>query len=112
MGRKAYRSSARLSIPQGSNATTGRRRGSTTVKKFSAVLASACAVLALAGAAAAAPVVGVSEDATKYASDGGASLYAKMKGYGLSSNRISVFWDYTKPTTIPEKQYLDKVVPA
>jgi hypothetical protein len=66
----------------------------------------------IAGTAAAAPVVGVAEDATKYASDGGASLYTKMKGYGLSSNRISVFWDYTKPTTIPEKAYLDKVVPA
>jgi hypothetical protein len=82
------------------------------VKRLLAAAALACASLALAGGATALPVVGASEDGTKYAADGGATLYATMKGLGLSSNRISVYYDFNNPTTVQEKPFLDRVVPA
>jgi hypothetical protein len=82
------------------------------VKRIAAVLASIGAALAITGAAGAAPVIGVAEDATKYASDGGASLFAQLQAEGMSSNRISVFWNFNDPTAIEEKSLLDQVVPA
>ncbi len=82
------------------------------MKKLAAVLAAACASLALAGAASSAPAYGVAEDATKYAPDGGAALFAQMGSYGLTSNRMAVFWDPSQPTdTIYEKSFLDRAVP-
>jgi hypothetical protein len=82
------------------------------VKRLFAALAFACATLGLAGAAGAAPIVGVAEDGTKYASDGGAALYSTMTGLGLASNRISVYYDFNNPGTVQEKPFLDRVVPA
>jgi hypothetical protein len=82
------------------------------VKRLFAALAFACATLGLAGAATAAPVVGAAEDATKYAADGGAALFATMKSYGLTSNRISVYYNFNQPTTIQEQPFLSRVVDA
>jgi hypothetical protein len=82
------------------------------MKRFAALLAGAGAALALAGAVGAGLVVGVAEDATKYAPDGGTGLYEALKADGLTSNRVSVFWNFQDPTTIPEKDFLDRVVPA
>jgi len=80
------------------------------VKRFLGIMASACAALACAGAAAALPIVGAAEDRTKYADDGGTALFNAMKGLGLSSNRISVYWNYQQPTTIQEESFLSHVV--
>jgi hypothetical protein len=68
--------------------------------------------MVLAAQAAALPVMGVAEDATKYSNDGGAALYKRMTSYGLQSNRISVYWNFNEPETIQEKSFLDRVVPA
>jgi hypothetical protein len=75
-------------------------------------MAFASAALALAATATALPVVGAAEDGTKYADDGGAALFGTMKGFGLTSNRISVYWNFTQPTTIQEQPFLNRVVPA
>jgi hypothetical protein len=53
----------------------------------------------------------VSDDAMKYASDGGASLFSRMSAYGLSSNRIAVFWDASRPGIFAQP-FLDRAIPA
>ena len=68
--------------------------------------------MSFAGAASALPVVGAAEDGTKYSDDGGSAIYARMRSYGLASNRISVFWNFNEPATIQEKEFLDRVVPT
>ena len=79
--------------------------------RLAAGFACACAALALAGAAFAGTPVGVAEDATKYADDGGASLFTTMSLLGLTSNRVSVFWDWQHPGTIQDQAFLDRMVP-
>jgi hypothetical protein len=71
-------------------------------------------VLGLMGAvqAAAAPVFGVAEDATKYAEDGGASLYARMRALGMQQNRMTVRWNPADPTGIQERVFLDRTLPV
>jgi hypothetical protein len=71
-------------------------------------------VLALAGgsAASAAPTFGVAEDATKYADDGGASLYPRIRALGMRQNRFTVRWNPADPTRIQERGFLDRSLPA
>jgi hypothetical protein len=66
----------------------------------------------MAGAASAAPRFGVAEDATKYADDGGASLYPKIHSLGMVENRFTVRWNPADPTTIQEQGFLDRSLPA
>lgn len=66
----------------------------------------------ITGAAEATPRFGVAEDATKYADDGGASLYPKLTALGMDTNRMTVHWDPTDPTTIQEQGFLDRALPA
>ncbi|MGH3028858.1 MAG: hypothetical protein ACRDMW_09930, partial [Gaiellaceae bacterium] len=75
-------------------------------------LAACAAALATAAAASATPRFGVAEDATKYADDGGASLYPKLTALGMDTNRMSVRWDPADPTTIQERGFLDRALPA
>ena len=49
------------------------------------------------------------QDATKYADDGGASLFTTMSLLGLTSNRVSVFWDWQHPGTIQDQAFLDRL---
>jgi hypothetical protein len=81
------------------------------IKGIAAACACICTALALSGAAAAGGPVGVAEDATKYADDGGASLFTTMRSLGLTSNRVSVFWDWQHPDTIEDQPFLDRMVP-
>ena len=78
------------------------------------VVASACLLvcLAFAGSAAAAPKIGFAEDATKYAPDGGASLFDEMNKLGTTTNRMAVFWDSSQPTTIQDEAFLERSVPV
>jgi hypothetical protein len=73
-----------------------------------------CALVAASTAAVAhgSPRFGVAEDATKYADDGGASLYPKLTALGMHTNRMTVHWDPTDPTTIQERGFLDRALPA
>jgi hypothetical protein len=68
--------------------------------------------LANAATASATPRFGVAEDATKYADDGGASLYPKLTALGMQTNRMTVHWDPADPTTIQERGFLDRSLPA
>jgi hypothetical protein len=80
------------------------------------VTALACALTACGLAAAAAsagnPAIGFAEDATKYAEDGGNTLFTEMNKLGTTSNRVAVFWDATQPTTIQDQAFLDRMIPV
>jgi hypothetical protein len=78
------------------------------------VLACLLAFAGLAAAAASAgnPAIGFAEDATKYSSDGGESLFTEMSKLGTTSNRVAVFWDATQPTTIQDQAFLDRMIPV
>src|ERR671931_866802 len=80
------------------------------MKRISAVLASACLALALAGAASS-TTFGVADDAGKYAADGGASFFTMLTQLGMTENRMAVFWDPSQPTTIVDRAFLDRAVP-
>ena len=68
--------------------------------------------LVAAAQSAAAPRFGAAEDATKYADDGGASLFAQLRELGMTENRMVVRWNPNDPTTIQEKAFLDRSIPA
>jgi hypothetical protein len=78
--------------------------------RITAVLASACAALALAGVASS-TTFGVADDAGKYAEDGGAGFYTMLTELGMTENRIAVFWDPANPTTIVDQAFLDRSIP-
>jgi len=81
------------------------------VRRF--VAACACALTAVSTSPAlGAPRFGVAEDATKYAVDGGASLFAKLPDLGITENRITVRWNANDPGTIQEKLFLDRSLPV
>jgi len=78
--------------------------------RITAVLASVCAALALAGSASS-TTFGVADDAGKYAEDGGAGFYTMLTELGMTENRIAVFWDPANPTTIVDQAFLDRSIP-
>jgi hypothetical protein len=82
--------------------------------KLSRALACALAVSGLAAAAASAgnPAIGFAEDATKYAADGGNTLFTEFGKLGTTSNRVAVFWDATQPSTIQDQAFLDHMIPV
>jgi hypothetical protein len=80
------------------------------MRRISAVLACACAALALAGGASS-TTFGVADDAGKYADDGGAGFFTMLTDLGMTENRIAVFWDPANPTTIVDRAFLDRSVP-
>ncbi len=80
------------------------------MRRISAVLASACAALALTGAASS-TTFGVADDAGKYAEDGGAGFFTMLTQLGMTENRMAVFWDPSQPDTIVDQAFLDRAVP-
>jgi hypothetical protein len=78
--------------------------------RITAVLASACVALALAGAGSGA-TFGVADDAGKYADDHGAGFFDMLTELGMTENRIAVFWDPANPTTIVDQAFLDRSIP-
>ena len=82
------------------------------MKRAFLVVACAGALAASALPAGATPRFGAAEDAPKYVWDGGNSLYWAMNTLGMSVNRITVRWDPAQPDTIPERQYLDRMMPV
>lgn len=81
-----------------------------TLSKPGAALACALGALALAAPAAADVVVGVADDRGKLSADVGAGLLADMREIGLTENRITIAWDPDQPTTIREKDALDRYI--
>src|SRR6266480_4453108 len=80
------------------------------MRRITAVLASACLALALAGAASS-TTFGVADDAGKYAEDGGAGFFTMLTQLGMTENRMAVFWDPSQPSTIVERYpYVRKII--
>src|SRR5919201_2073571 len=79
--------------------------------RLSAAIASLAAALMLTGAAAGATTFGVTDDAGKYADDGGAAFFSTLTDLGMTENRVSVLWDPANPTTIADQTFLDRSVP-
>ena len=84
-------------------------------RSCAAGLAAACFALLLAVAASAGPGTGprfgVAEDATKYADDGGTSIYPSLTNAGLTENRWTVTFT-GDPSHIQDQKFLDRSVPA
>src|SRR5919201_2718871 len=80
------------------------------MRRITAVLASACLALALAGSASS-TTFGVADDAGKYSEDGGAGFFTMLTQLGMTENRMAVFWDPSQPTTIYDQAFLDRAVP-
>jgi hypothetical protein len=77
------------------------------------ILACAAAGLALAPAAPAADLkVGVADDHPKTSPGIAAQFYGAMNDIGLTENRITVLWDSTHPTTIPEREQIANALDA
>ena len=72
----------------------------------------ACAGVGVGLAVAANPSIGFAEDATKYAADGGESLFTEMNKLGTNTNRVAVFWDATNPAAISDQEFLDRMIPV
>ena len=79
--------------------------------RFSTVVAGAVAALCLAGSASAG-LIGVNEDGTKFAEDGGASLFAQMQDVGLKQNVISAIWTAGQGLTVADIGRINKAVAA
>jgi hypothetical protein len=80
------------------------------MKLISAFLASACAALALAGAALADLQIGVVDDRAKGAGDI-TPFFAQMNDVGLTQVRVTVLWDPASPLTIPEQAEIERMLP-
>ncbi len=78
--------------------------------KLTAALALVCA-LTFAGTAAAVDF-GANDDTGKYSADGGVTFFGQMADTGLKQNVMTVRWSPSAPTTIPDKEFLDRAVPA
>jgi hypothetical protein len=55
---------------------------------------------------------GITDDAMKYAEDGGALLFSDLNDLGMTDNRINVFWDENTPTKILEEDFVDRMMPV
>ena len=80
------------------------------MKRLLSVLVCLLAALAVAAPALADLSVGVADDAGKLASDGGVWFLGQMREVGLQENRITLSWDPDQPTTIREKEALDRYI--
>ena len=85
-----------------------------------AAVAAACitvpAILAIGSAHPAAgatpgPAFGVAEDASKFADDGGSTIYNSLHSIGMTENRWTVTFS-GDPTVIGDQAFLDRAVPA
>jgi hypothetical protein len=57
-------------------------------------------------------MLGVADDATKYADDGGETLFAKLDELGARENRVAVYWNPDQPDKIQERGFLDRMLPV
>ena len=81
------------------------------MRRAVAALACAFGALFLAGAAAGSVRYGVTEDAGKYAADGGGAFFSQLNDVGLTENAITIYWDPSLPGGMAEPGLLDRVLP-
>jgi hypothetical protein len=55
---------------------------------------------------------GITDDAMKYADDGGRFLFGDVNDLGMVENRVIVFWDENSPTKILEEDFIDRMMPV
>lgn len=79
--------------------------------RFVTVIVCAVSALVLAGPAAAG-LIGVNEDATKYANDGGAALFAQMQDVGLKQNVVSAIWTAGQQLTAADVNRINAAIAA
>jgi hypothetical protein len=79
-----------------------------TNRLVSCLLLPLALALCVAASAHGAVRFGVTEDAGKYADDGGATFFPTLTDLGMTQNRITVFWDPAHPAEIQEKAFLDR----
>ena len=72
----------------------------------------ALAALLLCASTATAAGIGANDDTGKYAPDGGAVFFAKMKELGLQQTVMTVRFKPSESMVIQEEAFLDKAVPA
>lgn len=77
----------------------------------SVLTAALAAALVLPSTARAWTVFGVTEDAGKYSTDGGAAFFSRLHDLGMKENAVSVQWDPDRPKAILERGLLDRIVP-
>jgi hypothetical protein len=80
------------------------------MKRLAVVLASLFVAGALAAPAFAEITIGVADDGGKLADDGGAWFVSEMREVGLQENRITIGWNPEAPTTIPDRDRLDRYI--
>jgi hypothetical protein len=56
------------------------------------------------------PIIGIADDAPKYADDGGVEMWGKLRELGVREARISVDFDPEQPRRIQEKAFLDRSI--
>ena len=76
--------------------------------KLATALVVAVAALAASAPAGADLTVGVADDGGRLADDGGAWFLQQMRDAGLQENRVTIHWDPDHPTTIQDKDKLDR----
>ncbi|HET8872248.1 MAG TPA: hypothetical protein VFM83_01050, partial [Gaiellaceae bacterium] len=72
-----------------------------------------CTLAALCAAAPAGAdlTVGAADDGGRLATDGGAWFVDQFREVGLQENRVTIGWDPEQPTTLRERDQLDRYVP-
>jgi hypothetical protein len=55
---------------------------------------------------------GVTDDAMKYAKDGGDYYFNVLHDLAMTENRVIVFWDENTPSTILEQSFVDRMIPV
>jgi hypothetical protein len=80
------------------------------MKIISAFLASACAALALAGAASADLEIGVVDDRAKTPGDL-LPFFTQMNDVGLTQVRVTVLWDPAAPLIVPDQADIERMLP-
>ena len=88
------------------NARSGSNTGGGTTIRTSTLLAAACALLALAGAAQAGLTVGVSDDRPK-----DAAFFQAMSDLGMKQNRATIVWDPAQPNVIGGQAQIQQWLP-
>ena len=82
------------------------------MKLLLSLAAVACLALGPTSAAHADVLFGASDDYGKYADDGGTWFFSELRAAGLTSNKITVNWDSTRPLEITERAFLDRAIPV
>ena len=89
--------------------TSGSITRGGTIIRISSLLVSACAALALAGAAGSGLIVGVSEDRGKDAN--AAAFFATLNDLGMTQNRATIIWDPAQPDVIGGQDQIAQWLP-